>query len=79
MKEVIIIIENKPYLTMREVAETLGLSEATIRKLVRSQEIPALRIGPAGKTVRIAAVDLEAYIQAHKTPAHHVSREVRHS
>ncbi|MCY0908743.1 MAG: helix-turn-helix domain-containing protein [Sulfobacillus thermotolerans] len=73
------IIENKPYLTMREVAATLGLSEATIRKLVRTQQIPALRIGLAGKTIRIAAADLEAYIQAHKTPAQHVVSEVRRS
>ena len=61
---------------MREIAKTLGLSEATVRKLVQSGELPALRIGPAGKTVRIAAEDLGAYIQAHKTPARNTPHEV---
>jgi len=54
---------------MRDVAKTLGLSEATVRKLVQSGDLPAIHIGPAGKTVRIAAEDLTAYVQAHKTPA----------
>lgn len=60
------IINNNQYLTMREVADRLGLSEATVRKIIKSGELPASRIGPSGKTVRIAVDDLVTYMESRK-------------
>lgn len=54
------------YLTMREVAEQLGVSERTVRNFIKSGDLPHSRIGPSGKTVRIALADLQAYMEARK-------------
>lgn len=55
------------YLTMRDVAKRLGVSERTVRTFIKSGDLPHSRIGPSGKTVRIALADLQEYMEARKT------------
>lgn len=57
---------NKPYLSLEEVAEHLGVTYQLIYKLVRSGELPAARLG---RIYRVAARDLETYLEKAKQPA----------
>lgn len=56
----------KEYLSIKEVAVILGLSESTIRNMVRDRRLPSIRTGNAQKTVRIAKSDLDAHIAANR-------------
>lgn len=56
----------KPYLSLEEVAEHLGVTYQLIYKLVRSGELPAARLG---RIYRVAAKDLEAYLEKAKEPS----------
>jgi excisionase family DNA binding protein len=49
-------------LTVTEVAAALRVSKRTAYALVRSGEIPSLRVGTRG--VRVLEPDLERYVQA---------------
>jgi excisionase family DNA binding protein len=51
------------FLTVAETAEVLNVSAAQAYALVRSGELPAIKIGAAGHW-RIERVELEAFIQA---------------
>jgi excisionase family DNA binding protein len=53
----------KPYLTVRETAELLGLHEVTVRRKVLEGIIPAYRTGPKGSAVRIDRLELEAWLR----------------
>lgn len=57
---------NKPYLSLEEVAEHLGVTYQLIYKLVRSGELPAAKLG---RIYRVAARDLEAYLEQSKEHA----------
>lgn len=50
----------KHYLTVRQVAEQLGLTEYRIRELIREKQIRATKIGQW----RIKPEDLEEFIKA---------------
>ena len=56
-----------PYLSIKEVAEILAVSESTIRSMIRAKELPAIRTGPTKRTVRIARSDFEAYLAHART------------
>lgn len=56
----------KEYLSIKEVAAKLGLSPSTVRNMVRDRRIPSVRTGNANRIVRIAKVDLDAYIAANR-------------
>jgi excisionase family DNA binding protein len=51
------------FLTVAETAEVLNVSTAQAYALVRSGELPAIKIGAAGHW-RVERVELEAFIQA---------------
>ena len=51
------------FLTLADVAEVLSISAAEALGLVRSQELPAIRIGAAGPW-RVERLVLESYIEA---------------
>ena len=51
------------FLTVAETAEVLRVSATQAYALVRSGELPAIRIGAAGHW-RVERVELEAFIQA---------------
>ena len=53
-------------LTVRDVATTLGVTESTVCKWIRSGELPAIDLG--GRTgYRITEPDLEAFMESRKT------------
>lgn len=60
------------YQTVREVAERLKVSEATVRHWVRDGDLRAIDIG---KGWRIADSDLEAFLTAHETRARAAAEE----
>ena len=51
------------FLTIAETAEVLNVSTSQAYTLVRSGELPAIKIGAAG-LCRVERVELEAYIEA---------------
>jgi excisionase family DNA binding protein len=52
----------KKYLTVDEVADKLGLTEAWVRDLIRSKEIKAVKIGQW----KIKPDDLQEFIESRK-------------
>lgn len=50
------------FLQLADVAETLNISSAQVYALVRSGELPAIKIGGRGQW-RVEATELENYIQ----------------
>ena len=50
-----------PLLTVIEVAEVLRVSNMTVYRLIKSGELPALRVG---KNYRIRESELEAFLAA---------------
>jgi len=52
----------KKYLTVPEVADKLGLTEAWVRDLIRSKEIKAVKIGQW----KIKPEDIEEFIESRK-------------
>lgn len=55
---------SRPFLTTQEVARLLKVSEATVRSWIHESELRAVRLG---REFRIAAKDLEAFVNAHAT------------
>lgn len=50
------------FLTLTDVAETLNITLAQAKALVRSRDLPAIKIGGRG-VWRVERTELEAYIQ----------------
>lgn len=50
-----------PVLTVAEVADALRVSSMTVYRLVKTGELPALRVG---KNIRIRTADLDAYLSS---------------
>ncbi len=57
---------NEEYKSLEEVAEMLGVTYQLIYRLVRSGELPAVRLG---KLYRVASSDLDAYLERSKGAA----------
>ncbi len=55
---------SRPFLTTQEIAELLKVSEATVRTWIHDESLRAVRIG---RDFRVAAKDLEAFLDAHAT------------
>lgn len=55
-------------LTIREVAESLQVSEKTIRRLVSRGELAGFKVGDRGQ-VRVKSEDLEAYLERQRVRA----------
>lgn len=55
--------EEKEFLSLEEVADTLGVTYQLIYRLVRTGELPAARLG---KLYRVARADLNAYLERSK-------------
>ena len=53
---------SRPFFTIHEIAELLKVSEATVRSWVHDGELRAARFG---RDFRVAAIDLEAFVEAH--------------
>ena len=59
-------MKNEEYKSLEEVAEMLGVTYQLIYRLVRSGELPAVRLG---KLYRVASSDLDAYLERSKSTA----------
>ncbi|NIA67413.1 helix-turn-helix domain-containing protein [Pelagibius litoralis] len=55
---------SRPFFTTHEIAELLKVSEATVRNWIHEGELRAVRFG---RDFRVAATDLEAFVNAHAT------------
>ena len=55
---------NRPFLSVEEVAEHLGVNYQLIYRLVRSGKLPAVRLG---RVYRIRSDDLDAYLARNAT------------
>lgn len=55
---------SKPYVSVKEAADYLGVSPKTIYNLIYRQELPCVRVGRA---VRISAGDIGRYVDARTT------------
>jgi excisionase family DNA binding protein len=62
-------------LTVAEAAGYLSVSERFIRRLIHERRIPVVRLG---RHVRLAGVDLEAFVAAGRQPAATESGAVAH-
>jgi excisionase family DNA binding protein len=49
-------------LTVKDVAEQLGVCRDTVYRLIARQQLPAMRIG--GSMIRVRAADLRAFLAA---------------
>ncbi len=54
-------------LTVEQVAQQLGVSDRTIRRMIANKQITAFRVGQ--RTWRIDQADLDAYIEKQKSRA----------
>lgn len=57
---------DKEFLSLEEVADKLGVTYQLIYKLVRSGELPAIRLG---KLYRVGVADLDEYLRRSKASA----------
>ena len=56
------------FLSIRQVADRLGLSETAVRRMIKKGKLPSMRTGPSDKVIRISERDLETYIASRLTP-----------
>ena len=55
---------SKPFLTTHDIAELLKVGEPTVRSWIRQQKLRAVKLG---REFRVAAKDLEAFVNEHAT------------
>ena len=56
--------ELKPFMSVEEVSDLLGVNSQLIYRLVRSGELPAIRVG---RVYRVRQEDFAAYVERQKT------------
>lgn len=56
-------------LSVKDAANEVGVSEDTIREAIRSQELPAFRVGKAKRTIRIDREDLVEWLRTERVGA----------
>ena len=59
-------IGRAPYLTVREVADTLRVSSMTVYRLINAHQLSAVRVG---KSYRIREEDVDRYLGSQYTEA----------
>jgi excisionase family DNA binding protein len=52
-------------LSIEDAAKVIGVSKATLKRLIDSGNMPSVLIGPRRRVVLIT--DIDAYLQAHRT------------
>lgn len=55
-------------LTVQEVADTLKVSEKTVRRLIKRGDITAYKVGDRGQ-LRVKEAELERYVDSQRVPA----------
>ncbi len=56
------------YLTLQEVAQAVKVSETTVRRWVRSGDLPAFKVGGRGQ-IRIDPEDLRSFMERSRVEA----------
>ena len=54
-------------MTSRQVADALAVSRQTVYRLVTTDDLPAIRLGGAGHSLRVDEADLEQWLRARHT------------
>lgn len=62
-------MEQQQWLTVQQVADTFAVSTETVRRWIRSGELPVLDLGSAKMGYRIRRSDLDAFIAERYGPA----------
>ena len=60
-------MKNDRLLTVDDVAERLGISSKTVRREIGSGALESVRIGPAGRLIRVSETALAVYLVARNT------------
>ncbi|WP_375757408.1 helix-turn-helix domain-containing protein [Corallococcus exercitus] len=55
-------------LTIPEVAEAMKVSEKTVRRLIKSGDLPAFKVGERGQ-LRVEEQELERYVESQRVRA----------
>jgi excisionase family DNA binding protein len=55
-------VQQSRLLTVRETAEKLAVSEATVRRLISAGILPAYRLGKKGSSLRIDPAEVGAWL-----------------
>jgi excisionase family DNA binding protein len=55
--------------TVTETAATLGVSEKLVFSWVKDEILPAIRLGPRRRLIRIRRIDLEAFVEQDFEPS----------
>lgn len=55
---------SKPFMTTQEIAKLLKVREQTVRSWIHLRDLRAVKLG---REFRVAAKDLEAFVNAHAT------------
>lgn len=61
-----VVARSSQLLTVREVAEALGVRKATVRAWLRQRRLPRVN---CGRCVRVPAKSVAAFVRRHTTPA----------
>jgi excisionase family DNA binding protein len=54
-------------MTVQDVAATLRVDEGTVRRKIERGLIPAYRLGPPGNAIRVAADELQHWLESERT------------
>jgi len=57
------------FYTVSETAAILGVSEKLVFTWIKNEILPALRLGPGRRLIRIRRVDLEAFVEQDFEPS----------
>jgi excisionase family DNA binding protein len=58
------VAHEREYMSVAEAAMLLGVSAPTIRRKIATGELPAVRLGDKGSSIRIPRAELEAWLYA---------------
>ena len=59
--------ETREYLSLPEVALKLGISAPTVRRKIAEGELPAVRLGGPGSSLRVSRSSLERWLASRAT------------
>jgi len=65
------------YLAPAHVAAILGVSRSTVLRLVRTGQLPCIRVGP--RTIRVSVEELERFLATRSTPSQRASAKSGHT
>ena len=55
---------HRELLTVDQVAEILGIHAMTVRRKIRTGQIPAIQLGGPGSAIRVLSDELEAWLES---------------